>query len=298
MSKKIVGLIGMGLMGQAFIKNLTQSQIHVQGYDTDKTRMDQLRKSGGTPLDSPHKVGENVDIVITSLPNSNISREVFFGKNGLADKKYKDLIICDTTTSRPEDSELIASELKEYGIHFIDTAVSGTSAMAEEGDLVIIAGGEKNIFNKSLETLNSFSRASYYMGPSGSGARTKLIINLILAGNRLALAEGLVLGEKAGLDLQSLLNVVKDGASGSKTMIDKGPKMIEGDFTTQSLITNVLKDSRLMLEQGQKYGAPMLMTQIWSQLMQASKESGYGDKDVTSFIEILRKLAGLGSRID
>ena len=169
MKDKKVGLIGMGLMGQAFIKNITQSQIHIQGYDTDKARMAQLKDSGGTPLESPHKVGENVDIVITSLPNSNITKEVFFGPNGLADKKYKDLIICDTTTSRPEDSELIASNLKEYGIHFLDTAVSGTSAMAEKGDLVIIAGGEKDIYDKSIQILSTFSRASYYMGPSGSG---------------------------------------------------------------------------------------------------------------------------------
>jgi len=295
---KKIGLIGMGLMGQAFIKNLVKAQIHVQGFDTDQERMSQLRENGGTPLNSPHLVGKDVDFVLTSLPNSIIAREVFFGDGGLADNNYRDLIVCDTTTSRPEDSEDIARELSNFGIHFLDTAVSGTSAMAEVGDLVIIAGGKKEIYDRAIPILNTFSRASYYMGPSGSGARTKLVINLVLAGNRLSLAEGLVLGEKSGLNLDSLLAVVKDGACSSKTMIDKGPKMINGDFKTQSLVTNVLKDSRLMLEQGQKFGSPMLMTNIWSQLMQASEEAGYGEKDVTSFIEILRGMAGLKSRID
>lgn len=298
MKIKKIGLIGMGLMGQAFIKNLVKAQIHVQGFDTDQKRMSQLKAIGGTPLNSPHHIGKDVDFVITSLPNSTIAREVFFGAGGLADNNYSNLIVCDTTTSRPEDSEEIAKDLSNFGIHFLDTAVSGTSAMAEVGDLIIIAGGSKEIYNKAIPILNTFSRASYYMGPSGSGARTKLVINLVLAGNRLSLAEGLVLGEKSGLNLDSLLEVVKDGACSSKTMIDKGPKMIDGDFKTQSLVTNVLKDSRLMLEQGHKFGSPMLMTNIWSQLMQASEEAGYGGKDVTSFIEILRGMAGLKSRIE
>tara|TARA_S200000501_G_scaffold118196_1_gene110933 strand:- start:197 stop:1093 length:897 start_codon:yes stop_codon:yes gene_type:complete len=298
MKIKKIGLIGMGLMGQAFIKNLVKAQIHVQGFDTDQKRMSQLKTIGGTPLNSPHHIGKDVDFVITSLPNSTIAREVFFGEGGLADNNYSNLIVCDTTTSRPEDSAEIAKGLSNFGIHFLDTAVSGTSAMAEKGDLVIIAGGSKEIYNRAIPILNTFSRASYYMGPSGSGARTKLVINLVLAGNRLSLAEGLVLGEKSGLNLDSLLEVVKDSACSSKTMIDKGPKMIDGDFKTQSLVTNVLKDSRLMLEQGQKFGSPMLMTNIWSQLMQASEEAGYGGKDVTSFIEILRGMAGLKSRIE
>ena len=97
----------MGLMGQAFIKNLVKAQIHVQGFDTDQKRMSQLKDVGGTPLNSPHLVGKDVDFVLTSLPNSTIARDVFFGDGGLADNNYRDLIVCDTTTSRPEDSEKI-----------------------------------------------------------------------------------------------------------------------------------------------------------------------------------------------
>ena len=90
------------------------------------------------------------------------------------------------------------------------------------------------------------------MGPAGSGARTKLIINLILAGNRLALAEGMVLGEKAGLEANNLLEVLQDGACSSKTMLDKGPKMIKADYSKEGQIKVSLKDTRLMLEQGQR----------------------------------------------
>jgi 3-hydroxyisobutyrate dehydrogenase-like beta-hydroxyacid dehydrogenase len=291
-----VGIVGMGLMGQAFIANMRKSQIAVQGFDVDSARMDQLRAQGGEPAGSPAEAARGVDYVVTSLPNSGIAREVMLASGGIAEGAREGLIVCDTTTARPEDSERLANDLAVRGIRFVDAAVSGTSAMAQEGDLVVIAGGAREDFEACRPVLASFSRAAYHMGPAGSGARTKLVVNLVLAGNRLALAEGLVLGEKAGLDRANLLNVLQDGASGSKTMVDKGPKMLAADYTTQSLIANVLKDSRLMLEQGQKFGAPLPMTALWSQLIQAAYEKGYGEKDVTVFIEILRDLAGLEDR--
>ena len=136
------------------------------------------------------------------------------------------------------------------------------------------------------------------MGPIGSGSLTKLIINLILAGNRIALAEGLVLGTKAGVELNNLLTVLQDAACYSKTMVDKGPKMIKGDYSPEGLVKINVKDSRLVLEQGQHYGTPMLMASIWSQLAQAANENGLADKDTVAFYEILRGMAGLPMRID
>ena len=291
-----VGLVGMGLMGQAFILNLRKSQIVVQGYDVDPKRMDDLRAQGGHPVDSPADAAKGVDYVITSLPNSTIGREAMLGPGGVAEGAAEGLYICDTTTARPEDSEALAVELAAKGIHFLDSAVSGTSTMARAGDLIVIAGGEKADFEACRPVFAGFSRAAYHMGPVGSGARTKLCINLVLAGNRVALAEGLLLGDKCGLDLNNLLDVFKDGACSSKTMVDKGPKMIDADYSQQGQIQVSLKDSRLMMEQAQKVGAPVLMTQTWSQLLQAAYEKGYKYKDSVAFYEIMRGMAGLEER--
>ena len=292
-----VGIVGMGLMGQAFILNMRKSDFSVQGFDTDSARMDDLKKIGGQPVDSPAEAARGVKWVITSLPNSGIVREVVFGAGGIVEVAEEGLYITDTTTSRPEDSECISGELAQRGIRFLDSAVSGTSTMARAKDLIVIAGGEKEDFEACRPVFEGFSRAAYHMGPVGSGARAKLVINLILAGNRLALAEGLVLGEKAGLELKSLLSVLQDGACSSKTMIDKGPKMIHADYAMQGQIKTALKDSRLMIEQGQRLGAPMLLTNIWSQLLQTAYEKGYAEKDSVAFIEILRGMAGLTERV-
>jgi 3-hydroxyisobutyrate dehydrogenase-like beta-hydroxyacid dehydrogenase len=292
-----VGIVGMGLMGQAFILNMRKFGFTVQGFDIDPARMDDLRNAGGKPLDSPAAVAKGVKCLITSLPNSDIVRQAVFGAGGIAEGAVEGLTIADTTTSRPEDSERIAGELAGRGIRFLDSAVSGTSAMAREKDLIVIAGGKKKDFDACLPVFAGFSRAAYYMGPIGSGARTKLIINLILCGNRLALAEGLILGEKAQLDADNLLTVLKDGACSSKTMIDKGPKMIHGDYSKQGQIKTALKDSRLMIEQGQRLGAPMLLTSIWTQLLQMAYEKGYAEKDSSAFYEMLRGMAGLAERV-
>jgi 3-hydroxyisobutyrate dehydrogenase-like beta-hydroxyacid dehydrogenase len=291
-----VGLVGMGLMGQAFILNLRKSQIVVQDYDVDPKRMDDLRQQGGHPVDSPADAAKGVDYVITSLPNSTIGRAAMLGAGGVAEGAAEGLYICDTTTARPEDSEALAAELAAKGIRFLDSAVSGTSTMARAGDLIVIAGGDKADFEACRPVFAGFSRAAYHMGPVGSGARTKLCINLVLAGNRVALAEGLLLGDKCGLDLNNLLDVFQDGACSSKTMVDKGPKMIDADYSQQGQIQVSLKDSRLMIEQAQKVGAPVLMTQTWSQLLQAAYEKGYKYKDSVAFYEILRGMAGLDER--
>ncbi len=295
MSQKL-GIVGMGLMGQAFIHNLSQSQFSLQGFDIDGGRMKDLRDQGGHPVDTPAKAAQGVNVVILSLPTSTIAREVLLGPNGVAEGASEGLLICDTTTARPADSEQLAEELEERGIRYLDSAVSGTSTMAENGDLIVIAGGKKEDFDACKSIFAGFSREAYYMGASGSGARTKLVINLILAGNRLALAEGLVMGEKAGLEPHNLLEVLIDGACYSKTMIDKGPKMINADYAKQGQVKVSLKDSRLMIELGQQLGVPVLMTSLYSQILQTAYEKGYSEKDTVAFYEILRGMSGLEER--
>jgi len=221
---------------------------------------------------------------------------VVLGASGVAESAAKGLILADTSTSRPEDSEKLGAELAKRGIRFLDACVSGTSAMAWKKDLIVIAGGTVEDFEAARPLFDGFARAAYRMGAVGSGAVTKLIINLILFGNRLALAEGLVMGMKAGMEGESLLKVLQDAACSSKTMIDKGPKMLKADFSPEGQVRTSLKDARLALEQGSRLGAPMLVTSLWTQLQQAAYQQGLADLDSSAFIEVLRGIAGLPKR--
>ena len=291
-----VGIVGVGLMGQAFSHHLLQAGFKVQGFDLDERRLAQLRERGGTPVESPAAAARGARFLITSLPTSDIVREVILGPNGVAESAQEGLIIADTSTSRPEDSQKLGAELARRGIRFLDACVSGTSAMAWKKDLIVIAGGTPEDFEAAKPLFAGFSRAAYRMGAVGAGAMAKLVINLILFGNRLALAEGLVLGMKAGMEGESLLRVLQDAACSSKTMVDKGPKMLKGDYTPEGQVRISLKDARLALEQGQRLGAPMLVGSLWAELQQAAYERGLADLDSSAFIEVLRERAGLPGR--
>ena len=291
-----VGIVGVGLMGQAFSHHLLQSGFKVQGFDLDEKRLRELHDRGGTPVESAAAAARGARWLITSLPSIDIVKEAVLGPNGVAEGAAKGLILADTTTSRPEDSEKLGAELAKRGIRFLDACVSGTSAMAWKKDLIVIAGGTPEDFEAAKPLFEGFARAAYRMGAVGSGAVTKLIINLVLFGNRLALAEGLVVGMKAGMDGDSLLKVLQDGACSSKTMIDKGPKMLQADFSPEGQVKTSLKDARLAVEQGARLGAPMLVASLWTQLEQAAYQQGLGDLDSSSFIEVLRGLGGLPKR--
>ena len=291
-----VGLVGIGLMGSAFSHHLLAAGFEVRGFDSNAERLEQFRSRGGIAVDSPAAAAEGARWVVTSLPNSDIVREVVLGRDGIAQGGRSGLLIADTTTSRPQDSERLAQQLEEAGIGFLDAAVSGTSAMAWKKDLIVVAGGSPGQFEACEPLFDGFARAAYRMGPVGAGAMTKLIVNLVLFGNRLALAEGLVLGMKSGMEGESLLEVLQDAACSSKTMIDKGPKMLAGDYSPEGQVKISLKDARLALEQGMRVGSPMLVGALWAQLQQAGYEQGLGELDSVAFIEVLRQLAGLPKR--
>jgi 3-hydroxyisobutyrate dehydrogenase-like beta-hydroxyacid dehydrogenase len=291
-----IGMVGLGLMGSAISAGCLRAGYRVRGYDVDARRLEEHVARGGESASSAADAARGMRRVILSLPNIDIVRDVIFGPGGVVEGAEPGLLIIDTTTPRPESSEAIAAELAERGIRFVDACVSGTSKMAWNGDLIVIAGGEDDDFETALPILKGFSRAAYHMGPVGSGGRTKLIINLVLAGNRLALAEGLALGTKLGMDVEQLLGVLQDSAASSKTMVDKGPKMIRGEYGPEGHVRSSLKDSRLMIEQGQRVGAPMLVTSVYSQVLQAALEQGDGDRDTVAMFEVFRQLAGLPRR--
>ena len=292
-----VGLVGIGLMGSAFSHHLLSAGFEVRGFDTNAERLEQFASRGGIAVDSPAAAAQDARWVVTSLPSSDIVRDVVLGRDGVAQGSCTGLIIADTTTSRPQDSERLAQELVASGIGFLDAAVSGTSAMAWKKDLIVVAGGSIEQFEACKPLFDGFARAAYRMGRVGAGAMTKLIVNLVLFGNRLALAEGLVLGMKSGMQGDSLLEVLKDAACSSKTMIDKGPKMLAGDYSPEGQVKISLKDARLALEQGMRVGSPMLVGALWAQLQQAGYEQGLAELDSVAFIEVLRQLAGLPKRV-
>lgn len=287
-----VGLIGLGLMGSAMSSNLLRAGHQVSGFDLDPARRQEHQARGGLVALSGADCAA-AGIVVLSLPTSDDCRRVCFAPDGVAAGRPR--LVIDTTTARPADSVEIGGRLGDLGIGFVDATLSGNAAQAAAGDLVAMAGGTAQDFATARPILDAIARSVHHLGPVGSGATTKLIVNLVLGIHRMALAEGLVMGERAGVDLGRLLTVLKDGAAYSKAMDIWGERMVEGDhLPPASRIRQSHKDFRLIVEQGQNLGSPTWLAATVRQLLGTAEATGLGDADNSAAIEILRRQAGIG----
>lgn len=291
-----VGLIGLGLMGTAMGSNLADDGFSIVGFDVDKDRCAVHASRGVTIVDTPGAVASAAGIVLLSLPNSDIGREVCFGPGGVIEGKPT--LVIDTTTARPADTISLGERFAEARVGFVDATMSGNAAQAADRDIVAMVGGTESDFASARPVLEAVARSVHHVGPVGSGAVTKLIVNQVLGIHRVALAEGLVMGERAGLDLDRLLGVLRDGAAYSKAMDIWGQRMVDGDhLPPASRIKQNHKDFRLILEQGQQLGSPTWLASTVRQLLGTAEETGLAEVDNSGVIEILRRQAGIG-RLD
>jgi len=290
---RTIGFIGLGLMGSAMTKNLMAEGFTVRGYDINPDRLREFAARGGTPADSPADAARGADVVMTSLMTAEIVAEVVTGERGALETMRPGTILIDTSTIHPDASAALAADLRARGLTMLDATLSGTSTQAQRRDLVVLVGGDKAAFEACMSIFKAIGRSIYHLGPNGAGARTKLVVNMILGLNRLALAEGLTLGLKQGLDGAKLLEVLKDSAAYSRVMDLKGERMLEGRFDPEGKLSQHLKDVNLMLDLGHALGAPLLLSAVHRQVLVAGVAEGRADQDNACVIAVLRRLAGI-----
>lgn len=295
MRARRVGMIGIGLMGTAFSQRLIAAGYDVVGFDPDPVRMKEHEARGGTPAISPAAAAAIAPVAILSLPNNAVGTQVCFGEDGIVSSRNSDLLVLDTTTGHPAVAVELAEGLGEVGIRFMDATMSGNSIQAANGDLVAMLGGSDVDAAAAADVLSVLSRSVHHVGPVGAGSQAKLIVNLVLGVSRTVLAEGLVMGEKSGLDLSKVLAVLKDSAAYSKAMDIWGERMIDGDFFPPgSRAKQSHKDARVITTYGREIGSPTMLSSVVQQLLQFAEMGGLGDADNASAIEVQRRLAGIG----
>jgi 2-hydroxy-3-oxopropionate reductase len=288
-----VGFVGLGLMGHGMAKNLLSAGFHLIGYDLDPTKVDAIVKLGGSRTEAPEEIPPQVDVIILSLPDSPMVNEVVHRSLKLYQTGRPGLTLIDTTTADPVLSEALASQLREGGIEMLDATLSGTSKMCTEREITIMVGGREEIFRECEPIFSAIGKEAFFMGNNGAGALTKLIVNLILGLNRMALAEGLSLAKKAGMDQRRLLEVLRKSAAYSKAMDMKGSKMVDKEFLPpEGKLAFHLKDVRLILELGARLNFPLLLSSLHAQALASEVAKGRGDwdnADIISFYEDLSK---------
>jgi 3-hydroxyisobutyrate dehydrogenase-like beta-hydroxyacid dehydrogenase len=286
----VIAYIGMGLLGSALAENLGKAAYTVRGFDIAPERMREHEARGGLPTRSPADAARGAAVVMTCLMTADLVRDALFGPEGAIDAAAPGVVVIDNSTIHPDASAALAARLAARGIPMLDAPVAGSSGQARRREAPVMVGGEAEIFGRCRPILDALSERVRHVGPNGAGARAKLVVNLVLGLNRLALAEGLLFGLRQGLDGKALLAILKDSSAYSRAMDIKGERMIEGNFEAEGKLAQHLKDVELMLEVGHAAGVPLLATALHRQLLLAGVTGGLGERDNSAIIAVLRSL--------
>lgn len=272
-----IGILGVGLLGAAIADAIRKAGFDVIGFDADPRKC----LGAGDAADVVRRCGT----IFVALPTSRIAGDVF---SGLIAHWRKDQVVLDATTGSPEDAAKFGEELSRRGVHYLDATVSGSSDQVRRRDAVVMAGGSVEVFQRSRPLLETFARSAYHLGPWGSGARMKLVTNLVLGLNRAVLAEGLAFGEALGFGPEILLEVLRDGACYSRVMDTKGEKMIRAEYTPQARLSQHLKDVRLILDEAGRTQCSTPLSELHRQLLETAEALGYGEADNAAIREAFR----------
>ncbi len=291
-----VGVIGLGIMGGTFAGRLVAAGVPTFGFDVLRGPCDLLNSQGGHSLPSARAVAEEAGVVITSLPSVKAFEEALFGPEGVTAGAHPNLLLVETSTLPLEVKLSAQAKLAEAGIAMLDAPVSGTGAQARVKDIAVLASGDRADFERARAILAHFARSVRYVGEFGAGSKVKYIANLLVAVHTLAAAEALVLGEKAGLDLSMLLEVLIDGAGNSRMLEVRGPSMVANTYSTPMIkVDTFQKDLDIIsaFAKELKYPAPLLSASI--PLFTAARAQGMGGYDNAAVVSVLRQMAGIGN---
>jgi 2-hydroxy-3-oxopropionate reductase len=291
--KQRIGFIGVGLMGSQMARNLIAAGFSVTAHDLDPAKVDAIVQAGGRKAAAPDQIPPQVDVIIMSLPNSqNVTDAVAAMR--LLETGRPGLIVLDASTIDMEVSADLVGRLRAKGIEMLDATVSGTPEMCAAKDNIFMVGGKKEAFDQCEAVFAAMSREALLVGPNGSGLTIKLVVNLMMALNRMALAEALTLAKRAGLDQLQTLEILKKSAAYSKAMDQKGYRMVHKQFVPATgRLHNTIKSLRLVLALGTKLNCPLPLLSLNVQALASEIAKGRGEWDSSDIISFYSELANV-----
>lgn len=282
--QETVGLVGLGLMGEAISGRLMAAGFGVLGTDVDPAKNARLAQRGG-------KVGSLAEIarcrfVVLAVFNTDQVEEVV---GAIIPAAAEGTTIMCTSTCDPDRIEALGQRLAGTRVRFLETPVSGASEQVRQGDGVGLIGGDPKAADDAKAVLDALFPRRFHIGKIGDGGRAKLAVNLILGLNRLALAEGMAFAERMGLDGAAFLDVAKGSAAQSQVMDTKGAKMVMRDFAPQGYVKQHLKDVHMMLEQGERLGQELPTLKVHCEVLEACVRAGEAERDNSIVVEEIRR---------
>jgi 3-hydroxyisobutyrate dehydrogenase-like beta-hydroxyacid dehydrogenase len=276
--KKRIGLVGTGLMGTAIAERLLGAGFDVLVHNRTRRNADPLIEMGATWSD--HPIAE-CDRVVISLYTSETVAEMLdiFGASIRPGS-----VLIDTTTGEPNQVVALAKRVEDQGGIYLDAPISGSSEQTRSGEVTTIVGGDRETVESCWDVFEAFSARIVHAGSVGSGAKMKLISNVVLGLNRAALAEGLAFAKAIGVDPRAALDVLLHSMAYSKIMDTKGEKMLSGDFRVAAKLSQHLKDIKIALGVAQHAGQKLPLSEAHAQLLIDAEQLGFGESDNSAIV--------------
>jgi 3-hydroxyisobutyrate dehydrogenase-like beta-hydroxyacid dehydrogenase len=284
-----VGVIGLGIMGGAFARNLVTAGWRVVGYDPNPARRREARRAGVDLANNAAEVASAVPIILTSLPKPQALTETV---QEIAAAKLRSKVVVEMSTFTISDKEKAARTLHRAGHVMIDCPVSGTGSQAKTRDLVFYASGDTRTIARLRPVLMAFGRNVFNVGEFGNGSRMKYVANLLVAINNVAAAEAMVLGMKAGLDPGMIVDLVRAGAGNSRVFELRAPMMAKGRYDDVTMKISVWdKDMQVIGDYARKIRVPTPIFNATKGIYLKAMKSGLGSRDTAAVCAVLEKMA-------
>jgi 3-hydroxyisobutyrate dehydrogenase-like beta-hydroxyacid dehydrogenase len=293
-SNRTVGVIGLGIMGGSFSRNLVKAGWRVVGFDIDAGKRRELSRAGIEVVRGAEAVAAAAPIIITSLPKP---QALIATAKAIASAGLPRRIIAECSTFTIEDKQKAEKILRAAGHTMLDCPVSGTGSQARTGDLVIYASGDRKAIGKIKPMFAGFSRRLYDVGGFGNGSRMKYVANLLVAINNVASAEAMVLGMKAGLDPRTIFEMISNGAGNSRVFELRAPMMVKNDYSDVTMRCSVWqKDMDVIGAFAKEMRVPTPLFTATLPVYAAALKSGHGEDDTAAVCAVLEAKAKVKRR--
>lgn len=294
-SKPVIGFIGMGLMGSRMAARLLAAGYPLFVYDRTEAKTQPLATQGAKVVGAPRDLAGQVDVVMLSVSDDQAVQGVILGQNGVVEGLRSGATVINLSTISPRTTRQIASEVSARGASMLDAPVSGSTAQAEQGALIIMVGGNLETYERSRPILDVLGNQVFYMGASGMGATMKLVANELLGLGMQALAEAIALGEKAGLEKDRLIDVLGHLTVVAPAFKAKLENARHDAYPIAFPLQHMKKDFGLIAQLAEECAVPIPATAVASQMSTAEWARG-AQEDFSAVIRLMEELAGTRGR--
>ena len=287
-----IGFIGLGIMGRGMTANLLKAGFDVTVWNRTIARMDELVAQGAHAAAGPADVAARCDIIVVCVSDTPDVQAVVLGEQGVINGATPGSLVIDCSTISPQATQEIAKALAQNGVHMLDAPVSGGSEGAAKGTLSIMVGGAAEQFERALPVFQAMGKTVTHVGDIGAGQTVKLVNQVLVVGNCLAMCEALMLAQAGGVDLQKTYTAISQGAAGSWMFTNRAPQIMRRDWRPGFSIDLQEKDLRLVMDAADQFGVPLPATALIFQFYRTLQAQGLGGEGNHALVKALEHLAG------